>query len=51
MTGRRGLGQRNLRILTARWLGQEPTYGRDLVLDSATISIFGFERQEHALKD
>ena len=49
MTGRRKLSQRNLRILAARWLGQEPIYGRYLALDPGTISILGFERQERVL--
>jgi len=38
-----------LRILAARWLGQTPIYGRYLALDPATISILGFEHEEHVL--
>jgi probable phosphoglycerate mutase len=38
-----------LRILAARWLGQPPIYGRHLALDPATISILGFEHEEHVL--
>jgi len=38
-----------LRILAARWLGQAPINGRHLALDPATISILGFEHEEHVI--
>ncbi|CAB5041599.1 MAG: histidine phosphatase family protein [Actinobacteria bacterium] len=38
-----------LRILAARWLGQTPIDGRYLALDPATISILGFEHEEHVI--
>jgi probable phosphoglycerate mutase len=38
-----------LRILAARWLGQAPICGRYLALDPATISILGFEHEEHVI--
>ena len=39
-----------LRILAARWLGQDPRFGQHLVLSPATISILGTERDEPALE-
>lgn len=38
-----------LRILAARWLGLEAEMGRKLVLNTGSISVLGFEREERAL--
>ncbi|MEU9890621.1 histidine phosphatase family protein [Sphaerisporangium sp. NPDC051011] len=38
-----------LRVLTARWLGLPPEEGRHFKLDTGTVSVLGFEREEHAV--
>ena len=38
-----------LRILAARWLDEEPRFGRHLVLGPATLSILGYERDTPAI--
>jgi broad specificity phosphatase PhoE len=38
-----------LRVFTARWLGQPPDEGRFFVLDTATVSVLGFERDSPAI--
>ncbi len=39
-----------LRILTATWLGLEPRAGRLFALDPATLSILGFEHEQHVIR-
>ncbi len=38
-----------LRVLTARWLGQRPVDGAHYLLDTATVSVLGWERETPAL--
>lgn len=38
-----------LRVLAARWVGEEPAFGAHLVLDTATLSVLGWERGSRAL--
>jgi probable phosphoglycerate mutase len=37
------------RVLAARWLGLPPTDGRHFVLDTATVSVLGWEREAPAV--
>jgi probable phosphoglycerate mutase len=39
-----------LRVLAARWIGQDPRGGRGLVLDTATLSILGWERDARVVR-
>ena len=39
-----------LRILGARWIGLAPTGGESLALDTATISILGWDREAPAIR-
>jgi probable phosphoglycerate mutase len=39
-----------LRILSARWLDEDPGFGRHLVLSPATISVLGWEREAPAIE-
>ncbi|MGH9135124.1 MAG: histidine phosphatase family protein [Ilumatobacteraceae bacterium] len=38
-----------LRILTARWIGLPPGHGRHFTLDTATVSVLGWERDTRAI--
>jgi len=39
-----------LRILAARWMGLPPVVGRNLRLDTATVSTLGWERENRVLR-
>src|SRR5688500_7185662 len=38
-----------LRILAARWIGLDAVYGRSFILDTASVSVLSFEREEHVI--
>jgi len=39
-----------LRVLAARWIGEDPRGGRWLILDTATLSILGWEREARVVR-
>jgi probable phosphoglycerate mutase len=38
-----------LRILAARWIGLDAVSGRSFILDTASVSVLSFEREEHII--
>jgi broad specificity phosphatase PhoE len=38
-----------LRVLAARWIGQPSGFGRHLLLDTATISVLSWQREDRAI--
>jgi broad specificity phosphatase PhoE len=38
-----------LRVLAARWIGEPPSFGGHLLLDTATLSVLGWQREERAI--
>ncbi len=38
-----------LRVLAARWIEEEPAFGGRLLLDTATLSVLGWQREERAI--
>jgi broad specificity phosphatase PhoE len=38
-----------LRVLAARWIDRPPAFGRHLLLDTATISVLGWQREDRAI--
>ena len=38
-----------LRVLAARWIGEPPSFGEHLLLDTATLSVLGWQREERAI--
>jgi broad specificity phosphatase PhoE len=38
-----------LRVLAARWIDQPTAFGRHLLLDTATISVLGWQREDRAI--
>ena len=39
-----------LRVLAARWLDESPAFGERLVLDTATVSVLGWQRDARAVR-
>ena len=38
-----------LRVLAARWIDEPPSFGQRLGLDTATISVLGWQREARAI--